>query len=310
VGARRGLAWLAVATGLFAPALTACRSPVNTGAKDTVSVVASTDVWADVAGQVAGNQAGHAVRITSIINDPVQDPHSYEANARDRIALARADVVIENGGGYDDFVRKMLGGSAARTTIDAVAVAGNRAEVDGQPNEHVWYDFPTVAAVAGKVADALEANDPTHAAGYQRNLTSFVDALAGLEKREARLAQSHAGVGVAITEPVPLYLLRAAGLVNRTPPQFSQAVEEGTDVAPRVLQQTLALFSMHQVWALVYNEQTVDVATTRVSHAAKAAEIPVVRMTETLPRGQSYLSWMSANLTALESALGPSPTLG
>jgi zinc/manganese transport system substrate-binding protein len=307
VSAQRGLAWLAVATALLAPTVTACESTAHRGANDAVSVVASTDVWGDVAGQIAGDQAGHAVRITSIINDPVQDPHAYEANARDRIALDRADVVIENGGGYDDFVSKMVGGSAARTTIDAVAVAGNRAKVDGQPNEHVWYDLPTVAAVAGKVADALEANDRAHATSYQRNLKLFVDALSGLEEREARLAQRYAGVGVAITEPVPLYLLQACGLVNRTPPQFSEAAEEGTDIAPRVLQQTLALFSTHQVRALVYNEQTVDVATTRVSHAAKAAGIPVVGMTETLPSGQSYLSWMSANLTALAGALSPSP---
>jgi zinc/manganese transport system substrate-binding protein len=271
-----------------------------------VSVVASTDVWADVAAQVAADQVGHAVKITSIINDPVQDPHSYEANARDRIALDRADVVIENGGGYDDFVGKLLGDSSTRTTIDAVTVAASRAEVDGQPNEHVWYDFPTVAGVAGRIADALKTKDPAHAASYQRNLKSFLDPLAGLEKREARLAKSHAGLGVAITEPVPVYLLHACGLVNRTPPQFSEAVEEGTDVAPRILQQTLALFSTHQVQALVYNEQTVDVTTTRVSGAAKMAGIPVVGMTETLPRGQSYLSWMSANLSALENVLGHS----
>jgi zinc/manganese transport system substrate-binding protein len=307
VGTRRGLAWLGVAaTVLVAPTSAACGSSASTDAKDSVSVVASTDVWGDVAAQVAGDQAGHAVRITSIINDPVQDPHSYEANARNRIALDRAEIVIENGGGYDDFVGKLLGDSAGRTTIDAVAVAGNRAEVDGQPNEHVWYDFPTVAAVAGKIAGALKTQDPVHAAGYQRNLRSFLDALAGLEKREARLAQTHAGIGVAITEPVPLYLLRACGLVNRTSVQFSQAVEEGTDVAPRVLQQTLALFSMHQVRALVYNEQTVDVATIRVSGAAKAAGVPLVGVTETLPREQSYLSWMRANLAALENALGPS----
>jgi zinc/manganese transport system substrate-binding protein len=218
----------------------------------------------------------------------------------------RADVVIENGGGYDDFVGKLLGDSATRTRIDAVTVAGSRAKVDGQPNEHVWYDFPTVAAVAGRIADALKTKDPAQAAIYQRNLKSFLDPLAGLEKREARLAKSHAGLGVAITEPVPLYLLRACGLINRTPAQFSEAVEEGADVAPRVLQQTLALFSTHQVQALVYNEQTVDVATVRVSRAAKMAGIPVVGMTETLPRGQSYLSWMSANITALENVLGRS----
>ena len=306
MGARRGLAWLTMAAVLVVPTLTACRSSASTGAKDAVSVVASTDVWGDVTAQVAGNEAGHAVRITSIINDPVQDPHSYEANARDRIALDRADLVIKNGGGYDDFVGKLLGDSAGPTTIDAVTVAGNRAKVDGQPNEHVWYDFPTVAAVAGKIAGALTTNDPANAVSYQRNLNSFLDALAGLEKREAGLSQNHAGVGVAITEPVPLYLLRACGLVNRTPPQFSAAVEEGTDVAPRALQQTLALFSAHQVQTLVYNEQTVDVGTARASGAAKAAGIPVVGMTETLPRGQSYLSWMSSNLTALQNALGAS----
>ncbi|HEX2307313.1 MAG TPA: zinc ABC transporter substrate-binding protein, partial [Jatrophihabitantaceae bacterium] len=166
----RGLAWLAVASVLVVPTVTACQSSAGGGAKDAVSVVASTDVWADVAAQVAGDQVGHAVKITSIINDPVQDPHSYEATARDRIALDRADLVIENGGGYDDFVGKLLGDSATRTRIDAVTVAGSRAKVDGQPNEHVWYDFPTVAAVAGRIADALKTKDPAQAAIYQRNL--------------------------------------------------------------------------------------------------------------------------------------------
>lgn len=299
----RGVVALGLTCALATLALAACSSGSAAAADGRVQVVTSTDVYGAIVRAVAGSHAD----VTSLIDSPAQDPHSFEASARNQLAVSRADVIVENGGGYDDFVSKMGGDSAARTTIDAVAVAGNRAEVDGQPNEHVWYDFPTVAAVAGKVADAFEANDPGHAASYQRNLKSFVDALSGLEKREARLAQSHMGVGVAITEPVPLYLLQACGLVNRTPPQFSEAVEEGTDVSPRVLQQTLALFSTHQVRALVYNEQTVDVATTRVSHAAKVAGIPVVGMTETLPRGQSYLSWMSANLTALESALGPLP---
>ena len=186
-------------------------------------------------------------------------------------------------------------------------VAGNRAEVDGQPDEHVWYDFPTVAAVAGKVADALEANDPAHAASYQRNLESFVEALAGLEKL-GRLGwrKSHAGVGVAITEPVPLYLLQACGAGE----PHATAVQRGGRGGAR----TSRPASCNRRWrsspriksrALVHNEQTVDVATTQVSHAAKAAGIPVVGMTETLPRGQSYLSWMSANVTALEKRAGP-----
>jgi len=307
VRVRGGLAALAAVTALVTPALAACSSTAGTGDTGAVAVVASTNVWADVAAQVAGDLAGRSVRITSIINDPVQDPHSYEANARDRIALAKADIVIENGGGYDDFVDRMRGHSPDRTTIDAVSVAGSRAQVGGQLNEHVWYDFPTVTAVAGRIAEALETRDPSDKAAYQRNLASFANAVHGLEEREARVAQDHPGIGVAITEPVPLYLLQSCGLVNRTPAQFSESVEEGTDVAPRVLQETLALFSSHQVAVLVYNEQTVDVATTRVTREARTAGVPVVGMTETLPQEQSYLSWMSANITALENALGASP---
>ena len=118
------------------------------------------------------------------------------------------------------------------------------------------------------------------------------------------MAAAHSGEAVAITEPVPLYLLTACGLVNRTPAQFSEAVEEDTGVSVRVLQQTLALFESHTVRALVYNAQTSGAETTRVLAAAKAAGIPAVPVTETLPAGDTYLGWMGDNLDAVVKALG------
>ena len=112
-----------------------------------------------------------------------------------------------------------------------------------------------------------------------------------------------AGEGVAITEPVPLYLLDAIGLDNRTPEKFSEAIESGNDVSPVVLQETLRLFTDRQVRLLAYNEQTSGAETTRVLAAAKQADIPVVPVTETLPSGKDYLSWMNANLDAVAGAL-------
>lgn len=95
----------------------------------------------------------------------------------------------------------------------------------------------------------------------------------------------------------------ASGLVDMTPTEFSEAIEEGDDVSPKVLQETLALFSGKQVEALVYNAQTSGPQTEKSEQAAKAAGIPVVPVTETLPSGKNYLTWMTGNVDALANAL-------
>ncbi|MGW7510426.1 metal ABC transporter solute-binding protein, Zn/Mn family [Streptomyces massasporeus] len=266
-----------------------------------VAVVASTNVYGDIARRIGGDR----VDVTSVISDPDQDPHSYEADPQNQLALSKAKVVIENGGGYDDFVDHMLKGGHhdSAEVINAVAVSGRTAPKGGELNEHVWYDFPTVAKVADRISAALAEADPGDAAAFEKNTAAFKAKLKPLEAREAQIKKAHGGDGVAITEPVPLYMLEACGLVNRTPAEFSEAIEEGDDVSPRVLQESLALFSGKKVKALVYNEQTSGPQTEKAEAAAKAAGIPVVPVTETLPKGEDYLGWMTANLDALASAL-------
>jgi zinc/manganese transport system substrate-binding protein len=277
----------------------------TSGSSTTVSVVASTDVWGDVVKQIAGDLAGGTVQITSIITDPDADPHSYEANTQNQLALSKASLVVENGGGYDDFVDTMLksaGGSP--TVLNAVDISGKTAPAGGDLNEHVWYDFPTVQKVAAQIETALAAADPADAATYQANAKAFDAQLATMEQTEATIKKADAGDGVAITEPVPLYMLQACGLDNKTPSDFSEAVEEGTDVSPTVLKQTEDLFSNHAIKLLAYNEQTSGPETEAVLNAAKANSIAVVPVTETLPSGKDYLTWMQSNLAAIQSALG------
>ncbi|MFG2810198.1 metal ABC transporter solute-binding protein, Zn/Mn family [Streptomyces massasporeus] len=266
-----------------------------------LAVVASTNVYGDIARRIGGDR----VDVTSVISDPDQDPHSYEANPQNQLALSKAKVVIENGGGYDDFVDHMLKGghNDSVEVINAVDVSGRTAPEGGELNEHVWYDFPTIATVADRISTALAEADPGDAAAFEKNTAAFKAELKPLEAREAQIKKAHGGDGVAITEPVPLYMLEASGLVNRTPAEFSEAIEEGDDVSPRVLRENLALFSGKKVKALVYNEQTSGPQTEKAEAAAKAAGIPVVPVTETLPSGKDYLGWMTANLDALASAL-------
>lgn len=299
----RRIASAAAAAGLLL-AGAGCSS--SSSAEGTVSVVASTNVWADVATHVAGGLAGDRVRVKAIITDAAADPHSYEVSTRDELAIKRADLIVENGGGYDDFVGRMRSAAGAKgTVVDAVRSSG-RPTVDGEVNEHVWYDFPAVVKVADRIAEVLAAKDAADAATFRANARAFGTKLRQLEAREAAIKARYAGTGVAITEPVPLYLLEACGLVDRTPPAFSKAVEDEQDVSVRVMEQTRALFGEHAVKLLVYNAQTSGPQTTDVVDAAKAAGVPAVGVTETLPSGTDYLGWMARNVTAVEGALGGS----
>lgn len=276
--------------------------PASSGGVVSIKVVASTNVYGDIAHQIAGEHA----QITSIIDNPDADPHSYEANTQNQLALAHADIVIENGGGYDDFVDTMLksAGNSTVTLLNAVDISGKTAAPGQELNEHVWYDFPTVARLVDKLESALAQRDPADQSSFAANAAAFKQKLSQLEATEASIKKAHGGDGVAITEPVPLYMLQACGLDNKTPEEFSEAIEEGTDVSPLVLKQTLDLFNDKKVVLLAYNEQTTGPETQQVLNAAKSNDIAVVPVTETLPTGKDYLSWMSGNLSAIQAALG------
>lgn len=287
--------------------LAACggSSAADEGAPSTptagVRVVASTNVYGDIVRQIAGDK----VEVTSIISDPDQDPHSYEANTQTQLSLSKAKVVIENGGGYDDFMDTMLksAGNTSAKVLNVVDISGHQAAAGGELNEHVWYDFPTVEKLAAQLASTLSEVDSANSSTYAANAAAFTGKVKELEATEASIKSGHDGAGAAITEPVPVYLLTACGLVNKTPGAFSEAIEEGTDVPAAVLQETLTLFSAKQVKLLAYNEQTSGPETEKVLAAAKANGIAVVPVTETLPDGKDYLGWMTANLDAIRSAL-------
>ncbi|SMG43843.1 metal ABC transporter solute-binding protein, Zn/Mn family [Agreia pratensis] len=297
---------LAAATALV---LSGCASAsTDAGATDDpsnssgVRVVASTDVYGDIAKQIGGDR----VSVTSIIDDPDKDPHEYEADARTQLSLSKAQLVIENGAGYDDFVEKMLSAADNKVApvLNAADISGyNQKPAEGDFNEHVWYDFPTVQKLTDELVKQLSAIDPEGAKSYEANAKTFEGQLTALEQQEKDIKTSFDGAGAAITEPVPLYMLTAAGLVNKTPAAFSEAIEEGTDVPADVLKQTTDQFSSGAVKVLVYNEQTSGAQTELVLTAAKDAKVPVVPVTETLPAGSDYISWMTTNLNALQGAL-------
>lgn len=302
-------------------ALAAC-SPSGSGpaAAGKPAVVASTDVYGDLAAAIGGDK----VTVTSIISATNQDPHSYEATTQDRLAVSKAKLVIENGGGYDPFVDPLVreAGLGQDQVVTAVQVAGlesgaagtGSAAASGTPsghahasyNEHVWYDVSAMKKVTDAIASRLSSLDPSSKDVFEARATDVTAKLAAMEARLADLkSQTRSGsrAKVAMTEPVPFYLLQAAGLTDATPEAFSAAIEEEQDVPPAVLKETLDLVSSRSVAFLAYNPQTQSPQTEQLRKAAETAKVPVVEFTETVPAGQDYLSWMQANVAAVAKAL-------
>ncbi|WP_186760202.1 metal ABC transporter solute-binding protein, Zn/Mn family [Arthrobacter alpinus] len=282
--------------------LGACGSGATppTGTPDgKISVVASTNVY----GSIAEAVGGELVSVHSIINKPGADPHSYEANAQDKLALSKAAVGIENGGGYDDFFVQLAKGTLTPEQILNVSDLSGL-DTGADFNEHLWYSLPTMALVADNLAARFTAAKPAQSAAFTANAAAFKDHLSALETRLGALQASHGGKGVAITEPVPLYLLEQAGLMNKTPTEFSLAVENGSDVPATAMVDTVDLMGSGTIAMLAYNNQTEGPQTKAVKAAAQKAGVPVLDFSETLPASMDYIQWMDANVAQLENALG------
>ena len=263
-----------------------------------LEVVAAENLYGDIAQQIGGAH----VHVTSILSDPNADPHLFEPGSSNGLAVSTAAVVIQNGVGYDAFMTKLENASpnskrSVLTIADVLGVHGHDA------NPHLWYDVPALGRIAGAIAGALEHADSAHAAAYQAGLARFNASLGPLRREVARIRASYGGSPVAYTEPVPGYLLDAAGLKNRAPSSFTHAIEEGTEPSPQAVAAMNALMTKRQVKVLLYNNQAVSPITSRVRAEAVRAQIPVLGVSETVPPHTTFQQWQLSQVRQLAVAL-------
>ena len=308
-------------------------APEGTSADGKLQVVTSTNVYGDIVSAIAGD----TVDVTAIISSTSQDPHEYEATAKDQLAVSKAGLLIENGGGYDSFIDALVEATGTKApVISAVEFSHDWPGNDGHDhsddhsdaptddptteasdvaddhsghdhiegfNEHVWYDPHTIEHVAEKIAEELTVLVPSESATFSQGLADFTAGISTLEGALDTLSAAHAGEKIFITEPVPLYLTTAAGLENVTPEAFSEAVEEGQDVPPATLLEATRILEAGDVRILIANSQTGGAETTQVIELAKKQGIPVLEFSEIKPQDQTYLQWMEANVALLADTL-------
>ncbi|NNN21681.1 MAG: zinc ABC transporter solute-binding protein [Acidimicrobiales bacterium] len=295
IGKRASL--LTVSALIAASGLASCTT--NHVANGKISVVAAESEYGDVASQIGG----YFVSVYSIENNPNVNPHTFEVSPQVAAQVGNAQVVIENGVGYDNFMTMLESSSpnSSRLQVNAQKLLGLP---DNTPNPHLWYDPNTMIKVSNALVADFSKLQPNHTNYFKSNDAMFMNSLQIWIKRLAGFKNSYPDTRVASTEPVANYFLSAAGIVNMTPYSLQANVMNGVDPSPQDVALQDNLITKHEVKILIYNQQVTDPLTSSFVSLAKKNGVPVVGFYETMPTpGFTYQSWMEAELNALINAV-------
>jgi zinc/manganese transport system substrate-binding protein len=271
--------------GLSAPALA-----------DPVKVVAAENFYGDMASQIGGAN----VAVTSILNNPDDDPHLFEASPETAKALSDAKVVIVNGVDYDPWMEKLL--SASKAAVRKEIVVGALVGRKPGDNPHLWYDPAYMKAAAKALVADLVSVDPEHMADYERGEAKFLDSLTPLDDKIATMHKSYAGQPVTASEPVFGYQAKLLGLNVRNE-KYALAIMNNAEPTPSQVAAFENDLKGKKVKAMLYNAQANELAVGKLVQMAKDNGIPVVGVSETEPPNSTYQDWMLGQLNALDKAL-------
>ncbi len=285
--------------GLMAAAAVLLSLQGGARAGQPLAVVAAENFYGDVAQQIGGP----AVTVASILANPNQDPHEFEASASTARRVADASLVIYSGADYDPWMAKLL--SASRSPGRKVIVVAELMDRKPGDNPHLWYDPATMPALAKAIALELESRDAAHKADYQGRLKAFLGSMRAIDGKVAEMRRKHAGVPVTATEPVFGYMAAALGLDMRNA-SFQAKVMNGTEPSAREIAAFEQDLRTRAVKVLFCNSQVSDGLTARLKRLARESNVPIVEVSETEPPGVRYQAWMMGQLEATEKALaGP-----
>jgi zinc/manganese transport system substrate-binding protein len=279
--------------------LAACGAPAGGSSGATLQVIAGENFWGSIAAQLGGSR----VSVTSIVTNPNTDPHEYESSATDARAFATSDYVILNGAGYDDWGQKLL--SANPSSSRRVFTVADLLQKKAGDNPHFWYNPDWVDKVADRITADYQALDSSDSAYFTQQREAFRNALQPYRDEVAHIRSTFTGVAVGSTESIFVYMAQALGLNLISPPEFMQAISEGSDPPAQTVAEFQNQLSDHAIKVLVYNTQTSTPITENLKQLAAKNGIPVVGISETVqPANASFQDWQTKQLNTLLAALG------
>ncbi len=298
-----------------------------------LDVVVSVDQW----GGIVSDLGGVCANVTTVLASSSVDPHDYEPAPSDAALFDGAQLVVINGGHYDEWAAKLAASSAPDApVINAVELSDEHAgdagddheghghegdagddheghghegegghDHGGEGNEHVWYNPWAVTSVAEAVTAQLGTLAPEAVGYFDERESAFDTAMEPYYDTIYAIQAGAAGKSFAATESVFDDMAAALGLENRTPEGYQAASANEAEPGPADFDAFLRLLGGRAVDVLIYNTQTAGSVPERIRAAAQESGVPVVEVTETVPTGtKSFEAWQVAQLAALAEALG------
>lgn len=280
------LAAAALLTGCSSSDTSSTSSTADTESNAT-SIVATTQVWADIAAAVTGEP------VEAIITGTATDPHHFEPSAADLARLSEADIVIANGGGYDAKLYAAVDPSRVIHALPLVDDHDHDHDHDHAPDstfdiddiEHAWFSPQKVTEIAREVE--------SRAGGSAADVTQRME---DITERLAALPHIH----LAQTEPIAAGLIYGSELHDITPEGYLRATLNHTEPPVEATATFLEIVEAGYLDFLVYNPQSTNSATQRLVDAATERKVPIVEITETPPEGTDFLDYIEQVTAAIE----------
>lgn len=270
---------------------------VQQAGRNQLEVVASLDSYGEMAKAVLGN-AGHVV---SIIDKPTMDPHEYEPTASVAKQFDTADVIISNGGGFDNWSINFAKQNDTARHINLASVYHYKDGENGN-NEHFWYKTDVTTRLTQKLAKTYGELIPAKKAYFEKNAKSYQNKAHKLIDWQHNVKQHLKGKKLLATEPVFNNTLLALGAqIEDT--NFAQAIEEGDDPTPTDVREWHQLIDQGKIAVVIDNPQSTGKLATQGVDYAKKHHVPVVKARETKPANTTYIDWQINQLKALDEAL-------
>src|SRR6266849_4587093 len=226
-------------------------------------VVAAENFWGSIASQLGGSR----VQVTSVITSTATDPHDYEPTAADARTIARAQMVVANGIGYDPWTSKLIAANPVPGRI--VLTVGDLVGIKPGGNPHRWYSPPDVQRMIDAIVADYTKLDRKDAGYFAQQKTRFeTRGLAQYKHLIATIKRKYHGIPVGASESIFAPLAQALGLKLLTPPSFLKAISEGAE--PTAADKTTIdrQIAKREITVWVFNSQNSTPDVKRITDAA------------------------------------------
>ncbi|CCI87644.1 metal ABC transporter solute-binding protein, Zn/Mn family [Lactobacillus gigeriorum] len=264
--------------------MTGC-SPKTNKQDGKISIVTTTNIYADIAKNVVGKYG----TAKAIIANSAIDPHDFEPTTNDAKTLSEADIVVANGLGYDSWVNKLSKGVDKKPVL----VGEDLMKLKVGDNPHIWYNLSMPEKYVNYLVERLGKLQPKHRAYFEAQAKQYLKAINEI-KQLAHGIKTKDNKPVFVSEPVFDYALEEAG-IKIGDRDFEEAIEKETDPSAQVIDQMTAAIKQRKIAFFVNNVQASSSTVKTFVKLAKAHNIPVLKVRETIPNNTTYLAWMREN---------------